>query len=142
MDLFGWSNMFDASARVEVSPWTDGTVGVEYRHARLAKGSGEWIGSYLSAIGSANVPPSVPTAPAPPAASVADDTLGNELDVGVTWRPWLPLELRAGWSGLLLGDGAKAIMVAHARGKTEPNGTISPPDLAQYAYLQATLTMP
>src|SRR6185369_16935432 len=114
----------------------------EYRHARLAQGRGEWIGSYLNAIASANVPPSVPTTPAASAASTPGETLGNELDVALTWRPWLPIELRAGWSGLLLGDAAKEMMQAHARGKTEDNGAITPSDLAQYAYLQATLTMP
>ena len=36
-----------------------------------------------------------------------DAELGHELDAVFTWRPWLPLELRAGWSGLLLGDGAR-----------------------------------
>ena len=60
-----------------------------------------------------------------------------------TYRPWIPLELRAGWSGLLLGDGAKAIMTAHARGKSAPPGVpVAPADIAQYAYLQATLSMP
>jgi hypothetical protein len=77
------------------------------------------------------------------AASGGNETeLGHELDVGFTYRPWLPVEFRVGWSGLLLGDGARAIMVAHARGDRLPNGTISPADIAQYAYLQATVTMP
>ena len=70
------------------------------------------------------------------------EELGHGLDVVFAWRPWLPLELRAGWSGLLLGEGAKAIMNAHQRGSREPNGAISPANIAQYAYLQSTLTMP
>lgn len=141
MDLFGWSNLMDVAARVAVVPWTDTSLAFEYRYARLADARGEWIGSYLTAIGSAVRPPSIVTTPSSPAPSREKD-LGHELDVGFTVRPWLPLELRAGWSGLLLGSGAKAVMSAHKRGANEANGAISPANIAQYGYLQATLTMP
>ncbi|HVJ94066.1 MAG TPA: alginate export family protein [Labilithrix sp.] len=142
MDLFAWSNIIDVGGRAEIVPWTDTALSVGYRYARLAQGRGEWIGSYLAAIGSSSPPPFVVTSP-PVAASGGNETeLGHELDVGFTYRPWLPVEFRVGWSGLLLGDGARAIMVAHARGDRLPNGTISPADIAQYAYLQATVTMP
>ena len=142
MDLFAWSNMMDVAGRAQVTPWTDTAFALEYRYARLAQGRGEWIGSYLTAVGSSTPPPLVTTTPpaGPPASNEAE--LGHELDVVITYRPWIPLELRAGWSGLLLGDGAKAIMVAHARGERLSNGAISPANIAQYAYLQATLTMP
>ncbi|MBX3211721.1 MAG: alginate export family protein [Labilithrix sp.] len=141
MDLFGWSNMMDVAGRAQIQPVTHTTVALEYRWARLAEARGEWIGGYLGAVGSASVPPLVATTPAP-AARGSETDLGHELDVVITYRPWTPLELRAGWSGLLLGDGAKAAMAAHGRGSRLANGAISPANIAQYAYLQATLTMP
>lgn len=142
MDLFAWSNMMDVAARAQVVAWTDATFALEYRYARLAESRGEWIGSYLTAIGSTTVPPTIATTPPAPAPEGSPE-LGHELDFVFTYRPWLPLELRAGWSGLLLGDGAKGIMTAHARGKRDDaTGAISPGDIAHYAYLQATLSMP
>ncbi len=144
MDLFAWSNMVDVAARAQVVPWTDTTLSLEYRYARLAQSRGEWIGSYLTAIGSNVVPPAIPTTPAVPLPRVGagEEELGHELDVVFTYRPWLPLELRAGWSGLLLGDAARSIMSAHARGERDAQNTFAPADIAQYAYVQATLSMP
>ncbi|MBX3209445.1 MAG: alginate export family protein [Labilithrix sp.] len=142
MDLFGWSNMMDVAGRAQITPVTNASVALEYRAARLAQARGEWIGSYLGAIGSATTPPLVATTPAPAAPATSETDLGHELDVVVSYRPWTPLELRAGWSGLLLGDAAKATMTAHARGSRLANGAISPANIAQYAYLQATLSMP
>jgi hypothetical protein len=143
MDLFAWSNMMDVAGRAQVVPWTDTAIALEYRYARLAQGRGEWLGSYLTAVGSTTPPPPVTTTPPPVGPAPSNETeLGHELDIVFTYRPWIPLELRAGWSGLLLGDGAKAIMAAHARGDRLANGAISPANIAQYGYLQATLTMP
>lgn len=142
MDLFAWSNMMDAAGRIQIVPWTDATFGLEYRYARLAQGRGEWIDGYLSAIGSSVRPPAVTVTNLPAARSSNEAELGHELDAVISYRPWVPFELRAGWSGLLLGDGAKAIMVAHDRGARLANGAISPANIAQYAYLQATLSMP
>jgi hypothetical protein len=143
MDLFSWSNMMDVAGRAQIVPLTDTSLAFEYRYARLAQGRGEWIGSYLTTVGSSTRPPAITTTPpvaGPP--SKNENELGHELDVVFTYRPWVPFELRAGWSGLLLGDGAKAVMEAHTRGSRLPNGAISPANIAQYAYLQATLTMP
>jgi hypothetical protein len=141
MDLFAWSNVMDVAARAQVSPWTDTSFGLEYRYARLAEASGEWIGGYLTAVGQASAQPASFVTPAPTPAST-DKELGHELDVSFAWRPWVPFEIRAGWSGLLLGDGARTIMAAHARGEAQPNGTAKPADVAQYAYAQATLSLP
>jgi hypothetical protein len=142
MDLFAWSNVIDGSARVQVVPFAEATASVEYRYARLAQGRGEWIDGYLGAIGSATRPPAVTVTPTASAATKTEAELGHELDVVFAYRPWAPFEVRAGWSCLLLGDGAKAVMVAHDRGRRLSNGAISPASLAQYAYLQATLSMP
>lgn len=129
MDLFSWSNQMDAKARVEIVPWNETRLGAEYRYARLANASGEWIGAYMTAIGHAP-------------ATAASEELGHEVDLALSWRPWTPLELRVGWSGLLLGDGARAIMAAHARGRRQPDNSILAEDFAQYAYAQATLNVP
>ena len=43
-DVFGLSNHMGGNARLTVVPWTDATIGVDYRYARLARGEGEWIG--------------------------------------------------------------------------------------------------
>jgi hypothetical protein len=128
MDLFGWSNELDASARAQVVPWTDTTVALEYRYARLAEATGEWISSYTTAIARS--------------ATNGAAELGHELDVVVAWRPWVPLELRAGYSGLLLGDGARNLMAAHARGRREDDNSIRAETTAHYTYLQATLNVP
>lgn len=129
MDLFSWSNEMDASARAQVVPWTDTAFALEYRYARLANANGEWIGGYMNAIGRAS-------------GATADEELGHELDVVFAWRPWVPLQLRLGWSGLLLGDGARAIMAAQARGRRQDDGSILAEKLSQYAYAQATLNVP
>lgn len=144
MDLFAWSNMMDVAGRAQIVPWSDASFALEYRYARLAQGRGDWVGSYLTSVGSSTPPPVISTTLPPFASSPAkrEEELGHELDVVFAYRPWVPFEIRAGWSGLLLGDGAKAVMVAHARGSRLPNGAISPANIAQYAYLQATLTMP
>jgi hypothetical protein len=129
MDLFGWSNMMDASGRITVVPWTDTSFAAEYRYARLAEATGEWIGSYMNAIGRAT----------PPAAS---EELGHEVDGVFAWRPWVPFELRLGYSILFMGDGAKAVMAAQARGRRQDDNSISPESIAHYAYAQATLNVP
>lgn len=144
MDLFAWSNALDLTARAQIVPWTDTSLSLEYRYARLAEAKGEWIGSYLTAVGSAT--PSANYAAAGYAPITGEDAeLGHELDAAFTWRPFplaLPLELRAGWSGLLLGDGARRIMSAHARGATNDANVVSSSKIAHYAFAQATLTMP
>ena len=142
MDLFAWSNAIDLSARAQLVPWTDTTFALEYRYARLAEASGEWVGSYLQGIGSAAPVRGYAEAGYAPITGEPSAELGHELDATFAWRPWLPLELRAGWSGLLLGDGARGIMAAAARGKTDDANNVSAAKLAHYAFAQATLTMP
>jgi hypothetical protein len=142
MDLFAWSNAIDVSGRAQVVPWTDTTFALEYRYARLAEASGEWIGSYLTAIGRAAPPQGFVAAGYAPLNPSGDSELGHELDAVLTWRPWLPLELRAGWSGLLLGDGARGIMSAYARGRADAAGVVTASKIAHYSYAQLTLTMP
>jgi hypothetical protein len=142
VDLFAWSNAMDVSGRAQIVPWTDTTFALEYRYARLAEASGEWIGSYLTAIGRAAPPPGYAAAGYAPITGSPDAELGHELDAVFAWRPWLPLELRAGWSGMVLGDGARGIMSAYARGSADAAGVVTASKFAQYAFAQATLSMP
>lgn len=126
MDLFAWSNAMDAAARAQIVPVVDTSFALEYRYARLAETNGEWIGSYLNAIGT----------------GATDAELGHEIDAVLAWRPWVPLELRAGYSLLFMGDGARSVMSTMARGRREPDGAIYAEPIAQYAYGQATISMP
>jgi hypothetical protein len=119
MDLFAWSNEEEASARVAITPWTDGVAAVEYRYARLAQAGGAWRSAYLVTIGAA------------PGNTQAD--LGHEVDAVLTWSPWEPLVLIGGYSALFLGDGARTILAAQ---------TFSPPSVSHLAYAQATLRIP
>ena len=53
------------------------------------------------------------------------------------------LDLRAGYAGVLWGDGARTILAAQGRGRLDAaTGTYAPSDLAHYAFLQARLKLP
>jgi hypothetical protein len=123
MSLFAWSNEAEASGRVSIAPWTDAVAAVEYRYARLAEPGGAWRTGYLVTIG------------ANPANTQPD--LGHEIDAALTWSPWVPVDLEAGYSFLLLGDGARSILAASFLG-----GQPVPPKVAHFAYAQATLRLP
>lgn len=142
MDLFAWSNVVDVAARATIVPWTDTTFGLEYRYAALSRAHGDWVGSYLTTVGRSAPPPGYAQAGYAPITANASSELGHEIDAVFTWRPWLPLELKAGWSGMILGDGARNIMSAYARGKAEADASVTAGKFAQYAFGQATLTMP
>jgi hypothetical protein len=140
MDLFAWSNMMDVAASAEIVPWTDTTFGLGYRYARLATANGEWIGSYLTTVGRADPTPLALGGGAPGVSTSSE--LGHEIDLGVAYRPWVPLELRAGYSALFLGEGARTIMAAHARGRRREDNSIAAAPMAHYAFAQATLIVP
>jgi hypothetical protein len=118
-DLFAWSNEEEVSARVTIDPWTDATAAVEYRYARLAQPAGAWLTAYLATVGQApgNTQPE----------------LGHEIDTVLRWRPWVPIELTVGYSALVLGEGARAVLRAT---------NVAPSPLTHLAYTQATFTMP
>ena len=119
MDLFAWSNIIEGSARVSVEPWTDAVAAVEYRYARLAQAGGAWRTDYLVTIA--------------PASGNTQAELGHEIDATLRWSPWAPLELAAGYSALIVGDGAKALLTA---------GRENAPDVAHCAFGQATVRLP
>jgi hypothetical protein len=119
MDVFAWSNEEEANGRVAIAPFTDAIASVEYRTARLAQPGGAWRSGYLSTIG---------TAP-----GNTQGGLGHEIDAMLRWLPWTVLELEAGYSALILGDGARAIL---------SKGRPSQPTAAHFAYAEARLTLP
>jgi hypothetical protein len=123
MSLFAWSNEAEASGRASIAPWTDAVAAVEYRYARLAEPGGAWRTGYLVTIGR------------DPANTQPD--LGHEIDGILMWSPWVPVDLEAGYSFLLLGDGARAILAASAFG-----GQGAPSKVVHFAYAQATLRLP
>jgi hypothetical protein len=119
LDVFGWSNEEEANARVAIAPWTDATAAVEYRYARLAQPGGAWLTAYLVRVGQA------------PGNTHAD--LGHEIDAVLRWSPCTPIDLTAGYSALVLGDGARAIL---------QTASVAPPALSHFAYAQASLSIP
>jgi hypothetical protein len=141
MDLFAWSNLAELHGGFSVSPLADVTVLADYRYARLQNGAGEWVGGFGNVIGRASGPRTVTILPTTgPVAGVGQE-LGHEIDVGLTYTPWSPLELRANYGLLVLGEGAKAIMVAQRRG-AEVGGGIAPPAYAHFASLAVTARWP
>jgi Alginate export len=127
MDLFSWSNEKEANTRVAIAPWTDAIAAVEYRYVSLVETAGQWTTAYGIPLG--------PVAPAGPPSSNTSPDLGHEIDAVVTWAPWSSLELTAGYSALVLGEGARAILRA-----SEANE--APPRLSHFAYAQLTLRVP
>jgi len=119
MDLFSWSNEEEANARVTVAPWTDAVAAVEYRYARLAEPGGTWRSGYLETIGSAP--------------GNTKGGLGHEIDAMLRFTPWASLAVEGGYSLIVLGDGARAIL-AESQGVQ--------PVLSHFAYAQATLRVP
>jgi hypothetical protein len=111
-----------------IVPFTDTTFGVEYRYLQMVEPGGEWLNAYLGSVG-----------------VVANNTkadLGHEIDAFFTWQPWPVLDVRAGYSGLLLGDGARTLLAAAQRGELQPNLTYLPPTFSHLAYLQMSLRVP
>jgi len=135
LGAFAWSNMFDVHGAVSVVPMTDLHVTAEYRYARMASSVGDWVDTYL-----------VRTASGPCAVSTCNGNqsldLGHEVDLVVSYRPWPALDISAGYALLILGDGAKQMLVNEQRGSVNSSGTFVPPDLSHYAFLQLTLNVP
>ena len=119
MDLFSWSNEAEANVRAGIVPWTDAVASVEYRYVRLAEPGGAWRTAYLVSVGT-------------PARTNTEAELGHEIDGVLSWSPWVPIELTVGYSVLVLGSGARALLAG---------GPQPPPGASHFAYLQATLRM-
>lgn len=128
LGAFAWSNLIDAHGSVDVVPTTNLHVTAEYRYARMADDTtGEWLDTYLVVTGRG------PT---------TSPELGHEVDLVVSYRPWPALDVAAGYSLLVLGDGAKQMLAAENRGSHDATGALVPPDLSHYAFIQLTLNVP
>lgn len=101
-EAFAWSNEAEASARGAIVPWTEGVVALEYRYVVLAQPGSGWQSAYLQTIGQAS--------------GNTHAGLGHEVDATIRWSPWAPVLLEVGYSVLVLGDGAKAILAARQTG--------------------------
>jgi hypothetical protein len=119
MDLFAWSNEVEANARVAIVPFADTLAAVEYRYARLAQPGGVWRSAYLSTIGA--VPGST------------KGELGHEIDTMLRWLPFASLDVEAGYSVLVLGDGARTILGEEL---------LAAPNFSHFAYVKAGLSVP
>ncbi len=129
MNAFSWSNTIQAHARAGIVPWAEAQLAVEYRYVRLAEERGDWLTGYLFGVGR------------DPANTSAE--LGHEIDVLLSYAPWPALDLRAGYAGVLWGDGARTILASQARGSFDPRfNAYVPSDTAHYGYLQARLRLP
>jgi hypothetical protein len=129
LGAFAWSNLIDARGSVDIVPTANLHVSAEYHYARmLDTNSGEWLDTYLVVAGSA--------------AGTTSAELGHEVDLVVTYRPWPALDIAAGYALLILGDGAKQMMLAENRASLNSSGVLVPPDLSHYAFVQLTLNVP
>ena len=132
MDVLAWSNAAEAHARVAIVPFTDTRASIEYRYARMAESHGEWETAYLTSIGRGTGG----------GGTGGSSELGHEIDALFQYRPWPALDLAAGYSLFVLGDGARAILANEARGALQSDGTIAAPSLSHFGYVQATLNVP
>jgi hypothetical protein len=117
MDLFAWSNEEEASASVSIVPWIDALAAIEYRYVRLAVAGTLWRTAYF-----------VPMGDRP---GSTDQDLGHEIDARLSWSPWAPVDLVAGYSVLIIGSGAREVLAA-----TYPG---SVPDVSHLAFAQARI---
>jgi len=130
MDAFAWSNEAEADARATATPSSQTGLALEYRYARLVQAGGPWRTDYLTTIGSASGNRSA--------------ELGHEIDAAFTWSPWPPVDLRMGYSVLLLGAGARAVLQAEASAMTASalsSVGSGGPHVSQFAYAQAGLAL-
>ncbi len=123
MDLFAWSNVVEASARVAIEPLPDATASIEYRYVRQEQAGGAWRNDYLATVAT----------PAGNAGGKASAELGHEIDASMRWSPWTPVELALGYSLLVVGDGARGLLAAEH---------VFAPDLAHMGFGKVTLRLP
>ena len=131
LGAFAWSNILEVHGAVSVVPIADFRVTAEYRYARVADNTtGEWLDTYLGTAGTTQNN------------NIASQELGHEVDLLVSYRPWPALNIAAGYSLLILGDGAKSMLLADGRTSPNSTGVLVPPDLSHYAFVQLTLNVP
>ncbi|AUX47133.1 hypothetical protein SOCE26_086450 [Sorangium cellulosum] len=125
MGLTAWSNVIEAGGGVSASPWDVLTASAGYTFIGLASPGGRWVTARLLPVGAAP--------------DNKSRTLGHEIDVSLALHPWEPLRLALGYGVFFLGDGAQAIVT---RSNRALDADRRPADLQQWAFLQATLSVP
>lgn len=140
MDAFAWSNVVEAHGRVAISPWTDVDLFAEYRYARLANERGEWVNGFLSTI--ARPGGAGPLFGTGVATSAPSSELGHQIDAGLSMRPWSQVSVRAGYSVLFFGDGAKTLLAGVRRGEADAAGVVTARSAAHLGYLALTVQLP
>ncbi len=119
MDLYAWSNMFEAGGELGAQPHDEVKMAVSYAYVGLAEPNDRWSTGTLTAVGAA--------------ADNDSASLGHELDLRFDYLPFDGVGFGAGYGVFILGAGGSAIHEAAGRGT---------PDLLHYGYLQAELKMP
>ncbi len=122
MELFAWSNEAEVNARATIVPAYATTLLLEYRYARLAEPGAPWRTAYLTTIGSAS--------------GNSNPDLGHELDAAFAWSPCPPVHLEVGYSALILGGGARAILEANALAPVQSSGVSTAISVSHFAYAQ------
>ncbi len=119
MDLYAWSNLIEAGGEISASPHDIVNYTVGYTFVGLAEPTDRWSTGYLVPVG------------ADP--QNASRLLGHEIDVRMSISPWESVSFSGGYGFMVLGDGAKNILVAAGRNDS---------DLLHYGMLQAELKAP
>ncbi|MEO7327588.1 MAG: alginate export family protein [Minicystis sp.] len=118
MSAFAWSNILTAGGNLGARPVEELGLTLGYRAALLASKAGRWTTGDLVPIG-----------------AKVDNTsafLGHEIDYAMKITPWKPIDIDAGYSLMILGDGARAILRDVGR----------PATLQHWVYLQTTVRAP
>ena len=118
MGILAWSNAIQGAGSVSISPSDDTLLILGYRYLALAEPDDMWRSASLVPVGS--LPGN------------NDSLIGHELDARIEAAPWAPVDIVAGYSALLTGDGAKNVLEVQGLGR---------PNIQHYGYLQITMRM-
>ncbi len=128
MDLFAWSNVVEANARLAVAPFTDAELAVDYRYLRLAESAGEWLGGYLTPMGRL-------AGALPPAPASSETELGHEIDASFRWEPWPVVDVLLAYSIFARGPAARAALATSLRGSFDASGAVTTEPLSHQGLL-------
>jgi hypothetical protein len=113
LDLFGWRNIRDLELGVGATPLAGLEANLTYHFFQLHEAAGRWSNAGGATVGDGDF-------------TNARNTLGHELDVVVTYRPWEFLAVQPGYG----------VFVPAAAGKV-----LGGPGTQQFFYLMANATL-
>ncbi|MCC6526866.1 MAG: alginate export family protein [Polyangiaceae bacterium] len=105
LDLYGWSNMFDAGARMEVVPDDLVRLALAGAFVGLAQPADRWSTESLEPVGAAP--------------GNESRVLGGEVDLELAVEPWENVRFDVGYGLFVLGAGGKAVLEAAGRGSRD-----------------------